>query len=127
LIDVACFDVDVGSGLVRLGTVVCRRTDGAVSGARRPYVVAVVCQAASVAARQQPQQLRTNGITAHSTTSHHPHHSAVVMLTLWPWHCHCQSPKWPPSSSADKPPIQHTIPQCRPTMSANGAYGEMFT
>ena len=53
---------DVGGDIVRLGAAVCRRVDGAVQSARRPHHVTVVRQAATVATRQQPQQLRANGI-----------------------------------------------------------------
>ena len=53
---------DVGGDVVRLGATVRRGVDGAVQSTRRPHHVTVVRQAATVAARQQPQQLRANGI-----------------------------------------------------------------
>jgi len=55
-------DIDVGGDALRLGPAVRRGVDRAVASSRRPHDVVVVRQAATVAARQQSQQLRTNGI-----------------------------------------------------------------
>jgi len=57
----ACGIVDVGGDVVRLSAAVCRGVDGAISSAPRPYDISVVRQATTLATRQQPQQLRTNG------------------------------------------------------------------